>query len=190
MAKKRNRCFILLLLLFISACTHEGIEIPYFDFIVYSPGPQDSGNASANVFDKTWRATAYIFPNEQDTQFMAVRFETYSPEGFIRDEVFFGNFALKEGSYSVVDDSSAGILQDDYVVYGGHGQYQDDGDVLIGAYILDQRYQNNLFIDRIDTVAHIIEGRFNALFKLREEYSHHNIAKLILFKDGEYTVNY
>ena len=188
--KKPNIFFLSLLLLFICSCKDEELEIPYFDFEIHSPGPQDTGSGTANVFDKTWQATAYLFPYDQDTQFMALRFETYSPEGFLREELYFGNFALIEGSYSLVNNSSASTLMDDYIIYSGYALSEDDGDVVYAGYTLDHQYPHSFYIDQIDTLARTINGRFNVLFKIREENSHLNLAKLVLFEDGEFTVNY
>jgi hypothetical protein len=173
-----------------SACKDDDIGIPYFDFVLYSPGPQDSGFASANVFDKTWQATSYIFPYAEQPQYLSVIFNTFSSEGFLRDDLVFGNFALKEGTYVVSDDPYVSTVQDDHLIYGGYAQFQADGDVIYGGYALDPDYPNRFHIDRIDTIAHTVEGRFSALFNLREFYLHAHLARQVLFEDGVFKVKY
>lgn len=171
-------------------CKEDGIGIPYFDFVIYAPGSQDSGSASANVFDKKWQATAYLFPFDLDTQYTSIRFETFSPDGFLRDAVFFGNFALKEGFYTVTNGPIASTSQGDHIIKGGYGQFEDDGDVIYGGYELDDVYTNRFHIDHIDTISHTIEGRFSALFTLREAYFHNDLARQVLFEDGAFIVKY
>ena len=73
----------LFLVMWVSACKDDDTGIPYFDFVIHSPGPQDSGFASAKVFDKTWEATAYIFPYYLEPQYVSVIFNTFTPEGYI-----------------------------------------------------------------------------------------------------------
>jgi len=174
----------------VSACKDDDSGIPYFDFVIHSAGPLDSGFANAKVFDKTWQATGYIFPFYLEPQYMAVIFNTFSPEGFLRDDLVFGNFALKEGSYKVIDNPSAGTLQDDHLIYGAYAQFQDDGDVIYGGYELDTTYTNRFHIDRIDTIAHMVEGRFEVLFKIWDSYLHADLARQVLFEDGEFVVKY
>ncbi len=180
----------LFLVMWVSACKDDDTGIPYFDFVIHSPGPQDSGFASAKVFDKTWEATAYIFPYYLEPQYVSVIFNTFTPEGYIRDEVHFGNFALQEGSYTVIEHPAASTLQDDHLIWGGYAQFQDDGDVIYGGYELDTTYNNQFHIDRIDTIAHSIEGRFEALFILRDYYWHANLARQVLFEEGKFLVKY
>jgi hypothetical protein len=190
MTKLRVSIISLVLIFHLSACKDDDLVIPYFDFILYSAGMQKSGNAQANVFDKTWQATAYIFPYAQDTNYVSLRLETYTVQGDLRDAIYFGNFALNEGSYKVTEDAYAGLLENDNVIFGGYTQFIADGDVIYGSYELDEQHQTSFIIDRIDTVTHMIEGRFDALFKLKEEYSNANLAKLIRFEGGEFTVKY
>lgn len=180
----------LVLIFHLSACKEEDLVIPYFDFILYSAGMHEFGNAQANVFDKTWQASAYIFPYAQDTQYVSLRLETYTLEGELRDAIYFGNFVLQEGSYKVTEDASAGLFENDNVIYGGYTQFTADGDVIYGSYELDERHQSSFIIDRIDSVTHIIEGRFDVLFKLKDEYSNANLAKLIRFEGGKFMVKY
>src|SRR5688572_23275880 len=132
MSQKRNFYWILLLVMCFSACKDDDNGIPYFDFVVHSPGPQDSGFANAKVFDKAWQATGYFFPYYVEPQYTSVIFNTFSPEGFLRDDLVFGNFALKEGSYMVIDIPSAGTIQDDHLIYGAYAQLQDYGVVIYG----------------------------------------------------------
>lgn len=190
MGRNRNVYLLSFLVICLSACNDDDIDIPYFDFVLYSPGSQDSGFGKAKVFDKEWQATASVFPFEFEPQYVSIRFETYSPEGFNRDELVFGNFTLKVGLYTVIDDPSADTSQDDNLIYGIYGQYQDDGDVIHGGYELDNDFPNTFYIERIDTIAHTVEGGFNALFKLRESYLHANLARQVLFEDGEFMVKY
>jgi hypothetical protein len=190
MTKLKISIATLVLIFHLSGCKDEDLVIPYFDFILYSAGMQEYGNAKAIVFDKTWQATAYIFPYAQDTQFVSLRLETYTLEGELRDVIYFGNFALNEGAYEVTEDASAGLLENDNVIFGGYAQFIADGDVIYGSYELDERHQPSFVIDRVDTVTQIIEGRFDVLFKLKDEYSNANLAKLIRFEGGEFTVNY
>ena len=190
MTKLKVSIATFVLIFYISACKEEALVIPYFDFILYSAGIQESGNAHANVFDKTWHASAYIFPFAQDTQYVSLRLETYTFEGEIRDAIYFGNFALNEGAYKVTQDASAGLYENDNVIYGGYTQFTADGDVIYGSYELEERHQSNFIIDRIDSDTHIIEGRFDVIFKLKDEYSNANLAKLIRFESGKFTINY
>lgn len=175
---------------YISACKEEDLVIPYFDFILYSAGKQESSHAQVNVFDKTWHASAYIFPFAQYTQYVSLRLETYTLEGELRDAIYFGNFTLNEGEYKVTQDASAGLFENDNVTYGGYTQFTADGDVIYGSYELDERHQSSFIIDKIDSITHIIEGRFDVQFKLKDEYSNANLTKLIRFEDGKFTVNY
>lgn len=86
----------LFLVMWVSACKDDDTGIPYFDFVIHSPGPQDSGFASAKVFDKTWEATAYIFPYYLEPQYVSVIFNTFTPEGYIRDEVLLAILLYKK----------------------------------------------------------------------------------------------
>lgn len=180
----------LLLVISLSACKDDDTGIPYFDFVIYSPGSQESGFASAMVFDKTWDATAYIFPYAEQPQYVSIIFNTFSPQGDIRDAVHFGNFPLKEGSYMVIDHPNASTLQDDQLIWGGYAQFQADGDVIYGRYEIDTTYSNSFHIDHIDTIAHSIEGRFEARFTLSESYWNADLARQVLFEEGEFVVTY
>ena len=186
---KRTINSILLLSAFILAgcCKDKEPAIPYFDFVIYWEGIQEQGSAEADVFDKNWKASAYLFPHPSESSYFSLIYETYSPDGLLREQILMGSLSKKVGKYKVISDFSTDILDDD-MVNGVYSSFVDDGDVLYGGYQINMDNDNELYIDRVDTINHIMEGRFNLLFDLIEADYDKDLARKVLFENGKFKV--
>ena len=184
----KNIIRILLLSLSFFSCKKEDIkntdpDIPYFNFKIYSPGDQSTGYAQATIFGKTWNATAYKYP--QDTsRYFEIYFETYSEEGFTRDQMSFGLFDAKIGEYKAIDNPGD-FNFDDYEINCNYSLWASDGDLLYGAYYLDTSFDNKITIEKND--GKTIEGRFNLLFT-SNKVEHTDIPGRVFFRDGKFKV--
>lgn len=159
------------------------LTIPPFDFRIHSPGDQLSGKAEADVFNKPWGATAYTFPGH-NIEYFSVIFETYSPIGYMRDQVSFGLFKALRGEYLVTNipfDSN----HDDNIISGKYNLWGADGDVLYGNYIIDTLYTNRVIIDQND--GEIIKGRFDLHF-VTGNGTHSVIPGKVHFKNGTFQI--
>jgi|GEM_PF-2434293 len=185
----RNIIKILLLSLSFFSCDKEDMkntdpDIPYFDFKIYSPGDQSTGSAQATVFGKTWNATAYRHPQDS-SRYFEIYFETYSDEGFTRDQISFGLFDAKIGEYTVKNDPFDNNFND-FTIHSVYGLWASDGDLLYGAYHLDTSFDNKIIIEKND--GETIEGRFALLFT-SNKVEHTDIPGRVFFKDGKFKVN-
>lgn len=167
--------------------SNNDINIPYFDFKIYNPGNQERGSAKATVFDKEWNASASIIRYPKDTsRHFEVYFETYSDEGFTRDQISFGLFDGKVGEYQVTDNPFDNNF-DDFSIHGSYALWLSDGDLLYGNYEIDTDFDNKVTIDKND--GNIVEGRFSLVFKERIVGSHTDIPSKIYFKNGKFQAN-
>ncbi len=177
---------ILLATIFVSCCKDKDPSIPYFDFVVYWEGLQEQGSAEADVFDKEWGASAFVYPHHFEPEYINIYFQTYTGEGFLREQISFGAFSPTVGKYSVVYDTSTNYS--DYVINGNYSTYSDDGDVLNGSYSINKDYENVVFVDIVDTINHEIEGRFSLMFDLDESDFDKDLARRVLFENGKFKV--
>ena len=181
-----NSILLLSVFILVGCCKEKEPAIPYFDFVIYWEGLQEDGSAEADVFDKNWKASAYILPAFDDPNFFSIYLETYTNEGFLREQVAFGALNAMVGKYEIVFDTSKNYS--DKIINGVYSQYTDDGDVLYGGYQIDKDYDNVLYIDKVDTINHLMEGRFNLMFDLDEADYDKDLARKVLFENGKFSV--
>jgi hypothetical protein len=178
---------LLFVLVAMGCCKDKEPNEPDFDFTIYWEGLQEEGSAEATVSGMTWKASAFNFPQADQPPYFSVFLLTYTDEGFNRDAVNFGNFSAKVGEYQVVADTIANNPADN-IIHGSYSQNTDDGDVGYGTYDLNTNHENVVFIDKVDTITHEMEGRFSLLFDLKEEDYDKNLAKHVFFENGKFKV--
>ena len=162
-------------------------DIPYFDFKIYNSGNQENGSARATTFDKEWNASAHIarYPDDASRYFQ-VYFETYSDEGYTRDQISFGVFEGKVGEYQVTRPHFD-FNFNDFSIESSYGFWTSDGDLLYGSYLVDTTFTNKIIIDKNDGA--MVEGRFSLLFRERVAGSHMpQIPSSVYFKNGTFRV--
>jgi hypothetical protein len=160
-------------------------NIPYFDFKIYNPGDQKKGRASATVFGKEWNASAYVsrYP-DSTSKYYQVYFETYSDEGFTRDQISFGVFGGKVGEYDIKNDLFDSNYED-FSIHCSHSLWMSDGDLLYGYYFIDTTYKSKIIIDKND--GEEIEGRFWLIFT-SNVVEHTDIPGRVYFEEGKFRV--
>jgi hypothetical protein len=158
-----------------------------FEFVHYWKGTQEGGNAEASVMGKNWEASAYAFPDMNQPDYLSILIETYTDNGLLRDQIQFGNFSKTVGEYTVVQDPTAEAF-DDFIIYGYYTQFSDDGDVIFSSYKLDSTFENTINIDMVDTINHIMEGRFDLLFEIVENGHEKELPKEVFFENGKFKV--
>ncbi len=186
----KNILIALSLLILFAACKKENPpgndpDIPYFDFKIYEPGNQINGGAQASVFCKEWHASAYTSRSlNLPPQYFEIFLETYTGQGYTRDQLSFGIFNGEIGEYKAVDNPFDNNL-DDFVVHSTYNLWTSDGDMLYEKYFLDSTYQNRIFIDEND--GKLIRGRFSLLFT-SNNVEHSDIPGRVYFKEGKFQV--
>ncbi len=160
-------------------------DIPNFDFKIYNPGDQKNGSASATVFGKEWKSSAYIgkYP-DSTSQYFSVILETYSEYDETRDQIFFGLLDGKVGEYEVINNPFD-PNPDDFSIDGSYALWISDGDLLYGNYSIDTTYKSKVIIDKNDGT--VIEGRFWLIFT-SNVVKHTDIPGRIYFDEGKFQV--
>ncbi len=169
-------------LLLTTACKEEEEYVP-----IYGPGPQAYGKAAALKNDKAWYSSGYAERyKKENTAYFGILLDTYTIEGFHRENVCFSDIYLKKGSYELRKK-----MTNIYEGYVGaiYATLADDGDVLEDWYNLDEGAKDNyLEIIAIDTVEQQVEGRFTATFEVRQPKRNRNNPDRVKFSNGTFSV--
>ena len=100
----------------------------------------------------------------RDSDYLALFFETFSENGFRREEIIFNEIFKKIGNQEIRND-----YEDlDGFVGTLYSRTESDGDVYTRSYILDESYDKNaFFISFADSTK--ISGKFSVRFILEED---------------------
>lgn len=170
-----------------SCCKDKDPSVPYFDFVVYWEGLQEQGSAEADIFDKKWKASAYVFPHPTEPNYFSLIYETFTTDNLLREQILLGTLSAKIGEYKVISDFTMDVF-DDNKVNGDYSVFSDDGDVISGSYRINHNYENVVYIDNVDTINHLMEGRFSLMFDLDESDYDKDLARRVHFENGKFKV--
>lgn len=128
-----------------------------------------------------WETSAYALYFEEPYNYYGLILETFSIEGYKREEIIFNEIFRKIGEQEVRND-----FQDlDGFVGVLYSRLESDGDVSTAGYNLDETYENNSFsIFVADST--MISGKFSARFIIDEDNEHY--PKIVELEDVNFSM--
>jgi hypothetical protein len=147
-------------LLCFAACKHDEIlpPEPELEEPLFYPGEREFGFASGVKDNRRFEASAYArFHNNH--AYVAVDMETFSIEGYLREQVHFNEIPIKTGVHFI--KNKANKYNDGFV---GAIYSEWDDDALLAGYHSDTLSGNFVIVEKIDTLSRHVEGRVNVGF--------------------------
>jgi hypothetical protein len=175
---------ILIFVMILFSCSKSSDD--KYDFPIYMPGNTATGLAKANVFDKFWVASAWISKDFPLTDNFALYFETFSKEGYLREQISLGVFNNSSSHFEVNDTFDSNLK--DNVLASHYTLFQDDGDVICAGYSINNK--SDILITEVDSVSRRIYGKFNLHYYLIDKAKNVVIEQKVSFKDGEFIVKF
>ena len=181
-------CPLFLICLLGYSCTKEDV-VP-----IFQPGPMTygwaKGHKNGNSFTASGEARKhYDRPNE----YFGIIFETYSTEGFKREDIVLSAIAYSTFEY-MVSGKTPGVGETIVagIAGGFYGTSTDDGDVGEDYYIVDESPNNKLTITELDTINNIVKGRFHVEFihDPNDSKTNPNNPDKVVFSDMEFEVSF
>ena len=170
---------LLLALLFVfAACERENLPV-YADMIIYEPGSQEFGQATALLNDEPWEASVYPDLSLVDSGYVALYFYTETEEGWLRDAVVTFHYSLDAVTPTTVSVSDS--LWSLSNLLGGYDQYIDGGDIFGGEAYIDEDRRPSKLTYRYDRTTNTIAGTFDLYFRWPNE-------EIFDLEDGEFRV--
>ena len=148
------------------------------------------GCALATKNGKAFEASGMaFFYEDQPTEYFAIRYDTFTSEGFWRESVTISEIKLEIGTYPIVGEV---VDLNDGFVGASYTTLTSDGDVLENVYKLVASEENMIIIESIDTVANITKGRFHLEFTIDESYSSKSPQnpEHVIFSEGSFDVTF
>ena len=178
----KNLLIVFVLILFIISCKKDdntNYDDPlYSDKTIFSSGDLEKGFISAEKNGLEWKASAegilYMSVPPISGLRLAASAYTFNTKGAERELLSFNNIPLKLKKYIPSSDK-------DSDVHFNFGRLASDGDVIaaLPRMIIDDTVSSNYFeVTRLDTVAKILEARFDVSLRSDKTASFYKDEKM------------
>jgi len=175
-----------------SCIATEEIENDTNIVTTFFPGAQEFGFFTATKINQLVEGS--VFPTTDTTnRNFDLLFNTFSEEGFRREEFVVQNIPFELGCYGITNRVpgwiNLGYTASGYRTYGGQGRIEDAEDSY-GTNLVDRNI-NKIEIIEIDTLKRIVKGNFAVSFELNDFETINDLNPIFLrFFNGEFEVVY